>query len=62
MKWSHHLFKDRPVLGVGDAAGNLTMYLLKSQKNGVSLECEQTMELVIDGLALSLDWSNRLHR
>ncbi|WWC68733.1 uncharacterized protein I206_102667 [Kwoniella pini CBS 10737] len=59
-KWSPDLNDGRPVLGVADAKGHITLYSL----NNETRRLEEMQQIDVDeesSLCLSLDWSNRLN-
>ncbi|WWD16638.1 hypothetical protein CI109_101068 [Kwoniella shandongensis] len=59
-KWSPHLQGGRPSLGVADAKGHITIYLLDTETR--RLEEQQRTDVDDDTtLCLSLDYSHRLH-
>ncbi|OCF74874.1 WD40 repeat domain 85 [Kwoniella mangroviensis CBS 8886] len=60
-KWSPKLDNGRPVLGVADAKGHITLYALNTDTRRL----EETHHIDVDEesiLCLSLDWSNRLNQ
>ncbi|WWC97067.1 hypothetical protein V866_003944 [Kwoniella sp. B9012] len=60
-KWSHKLDNGRPVLGVADAKGHITLYALNTDtRRLVEIHRIDVDEESI--LCLSLDWSNRLYQ
>ena len=70
-KWSQRLSPqgDKPIFGMADAAGCVTIWRLEMEPCESELEgacrCRcvrsETVELVEGKLALSLDWSNTVH-
>ncbi|KAK8861450.1 hypothetical protein IAR55_002269 [Kwoniella newhampshirensis] len=59
-KWSPRLEDGRPSLGVADAKGHITIYLLNTETK--RLEEKQSVEVHDDTtVCLSLDYSHRLH-
>ncbi|XP_078691350.1 diphthine methyltransferase-like isoform X1 [Branchiostoma floridae x Branchiostoma belcheri] len=65
MKWCHSLLKEYPGLGIADAKGNLNVWTLQSRQDSkdddaglsrsLTRQCE--VQIVEEGLVLSLDWS-----
>ncbi|KAF9964959.1 Diphthine methyltransferase [Mortierella alpina] len=60
MKWSHQLINGNPTLGVADASGDLSLYQFKTEGNDLEIVTKYTTNTE-NKLALSLDWSNRVH-
>ncbi|KAF9565939.1 Diphthine methyltransferase [Mortierella alpina] len=60
MKWSHQLINGNPTLGVADASGDLSLYQFKTEGNDLEIVTKYTTNTE-KRLALSLDWSNRIH-
>ncbi|KAI7827666.1 WD40-repeat-containing domain protein [Gamsiella multidivaricata] len=60
MKWSHQLVNGNPTLGVADASGALSLYQFKSGGNDLEIITKYQTNTE-KKLALSLDWSNRVH-
>ncbi|KAF9585844.1 Diphthine methyltransferase [Lunasporangiospora selenospora] len=59
-KLCHQLINDNPTLGVVDASGDVSLYQFKD--NGTTLEIVSKFQTNTENkLALSLDWSNRVH-
>ena len=60
MKWSPHRLNDTAVLAVVDAVGRLSLYaVIEKEDQTLELQALESLEVVEDGLALSLDWSTR---
>ncbi|KAG0202397.1 Diphthine methyltransferase [Mortierella sp. GBA30] len=59
-KLSHQLINGHPTLGVADASGDLSLYQFKTDGNDLEMVMKYQTNTE-NKLALSLDWSNRVH-
>ncbi|XP_029915242.1 diphthine methyltransferase isoform X2 [Myripristis murdjan] len=58
LKWCHVPLSEKPVLGMAAASGELQLYTLSvNQERHYSLQALSSLEVGVDRLALSLDWS-----
>ncbi|XP_034547833.1 diphthine methyltransferase [Notolabrus celidotus] len=59
MKWCHVPLAGEPVLGMAMASGEVQLYTLSNsqEEGGRSLQSLSSLEVGVDRLALSLDWS-----
>lgn len=58
LKWCHVPVSEKPVLGMAAASGELLLYTLSvSQEGHCSLKALNSLEVGVDRLVLSLDWS-----
>lgn len=58
LKWCHVPVSERAVLGMAAATGELQLYTLsESQEGGRRLQALSSLEVGVERLALSLDWS-----